>query len=271
MTPKKILQRWQRRFSAALDQVEKTLADCRLTGSVDAVHDLRVILRRARLMALLGRPLLPKRAAKKFRAWAREVSDALGGVRDCDVAMDWLREKERGEAVNNVLRQRRAERWRVARPRLALRLEPDLGALTTRDVSGSGAKKLARRFEQEQQTAVRMLDKCAPRFRRLKPKELHDLRREIRRWRYLREILLNRRRQKTDKGLKHLIAFQEALGEVQNLQVIIDLLARSHRSVEARRLAEISRREQQTWIRREQRRLVNLVESRLPTEKLADL
>jgi CHAD domain-containing protein len=270
MTGKKILQRWQRRFVAALDQVEKALADCRLTGSVDAVHDLRVILRRARLMALLGRPLLPRRATKKFRAWARCVSDALGSVRDCDVAVEWLRKQKRVTAVSSALLNRRAERWGAARPRLALRNEPDLRSLTPDKIPGSGAKKLTRRFEQQLDTARCMLDKCAPRFRKLKPIELHELRREIRRWRYLREILLSRRRQKGDKGLKRLIAFQEALGEVQNLQVIIELLARFDRSPETRRLIEASRREQSAWIRREPRRLRSLIKSKLVTEKLAD-
>ena len=77
MRKQKFYRRWKRRFLGALGDSQKLLKNCLRTGDPEMVHDLRVTLRRARTLALVGTPVLGKTQATHFRQWALKVATAL--------------------------------------------------------------------------------------------------------------------------------------------------------------------------------------------------
>src|SRR5262245_26949062 len=56
----------------------------------EAVHDLRVALRRCRSMAEGFRAVDPQKDWKRMRRQATELFDSLGALRDCQVMMEWV-------------------------------------------------------------------------------------------------------------------------------------------------------------------------------------
>jgi CHAD domain-containing protein len=103
-------------------------------GDPEALHDLRVALRRARVALRLFRPLLAETSAPNLERRLSRLSDELGPVRDAHV---WLEYMERPSV------------------RAALRNEPGIRALEHR---------FARLKEQNEQRAGRILNSA--RFRR---------------------------------------------------------------------------------------------------------
>src|SRR5215510_8310784 len=73
-----------------LDLLEK-VADARRDPSKKAIHDLRVAVKRFREAFRLFRPVLRKKTFRRHREWIEDLNDALGEVRDRDVALSRLR------------------------------------------------------------------------------------------------------------------------------------------------------------------------------------
>jgi CHAD domain-containing protein len=74
------------RLERVLAELERAVA----TPDADAVHDLRVSIRRYLQGARVFGALLPGKARRKVRDQLREVLDAAGGVRDCDIMLELL-------------------------------------------------------------------------------------------------------------------------------------------------------------------------------------
>jgi len=72
-----------------LDLLEK-LPSVRGGGSKKGIHDLRVAVKRFREAFRLFRPVLRKKTFRRHREWIEDLNDALGEVRDRDVAMTQL-------------------------------------------------------------------------------------------------------------------------------------------------------------------------------------
>ncbi|MCL4844712.1 MAG: CHAD domain-containing protein [Bryobacteraceae bacterium] len=77
----------------------------------EAVHDLRVSIRRFSQALRIFAPLLPGKAVKKIRGRMKVVMDAAAVVRDLDVGMEALAELG-VEAEDQVVAQMRADRRR---------------------------------------------------------------------------------------------------------------------------------------------------------------
>src|SRR3712207_3814458 len=73
-------------------------------SDIEGVHDMRVATRRLRSALKDFLPFLHKRSLKRVRRDLKTVADALGAVRDDDVAMAAL-EKFRNEADSDELKQ----------------------------------------------------------------------------------------------------------------------------------------------------------------------
>ena len=71
--------------------------------SSDAVHDLRVALRRCRSMADGFRSIDPSKDWKRMRRQATALFDSLGALRDCHVMMEWAR--KHGQADDLIANQ----------------------------------------------------------------------------------------------------------------------------------------------------------------------
>ena len=82
-------------------------------GDQDAIHDLRVAIRRFLAGLRLFRQFYPDRARKELNQALKSVMNAAGEVRDRDIAMKFL--AQAGIADNSApVRQLRAQRVRAA-------------------------------------------------------------------------------------------------------------------------------------------------------------
>ena len=83
--------------------------------SKKGIHDLRVAVKRFREAFRLFRPVLKKKTFRKHREWIEDLNDALGEVRDRDVALSRLRKLTAGPtappaSVAELLARLEAER-----------------------------------------------------------------------------------------------------------------------------------------------------------------
>lgn len=232
MNPKRLHRRWKASLAAKHEAI-RTLLRSRRPLSEPEVHDLRVALRRARLLADLGARTLGKTWARRFREVTRDQLDALDPLRDCDVALAWLREAGTSEATVKKLRQRRTRLWLTAKRRL----KPNtLGSGAIASGEKSEPKKLLARLEKHLTRVTKRAQKTVRRAPELPVEELHALRRVVRRWRYLRELQLGPREIRHDRRLKTLIQVQGALGALQNDDVILNQLRSLGRTTELQQL-----------------------------------
>src|SRR5882672_167142 len=96
-------------------------------SSKKGIHDLRVAVKRFREAFRLFRPVLRKKTFRTHRDWIEDLNDALGEVRDRDVALSRLRKLTAGlaEAPRSVtdLPARLESERRVAAGALAAMLD----------------------------------------------------------------------------------------------------------------------------------------------------
>ena len=253
MRKTKFYRRWNRRFFTGLAGTHKSVLECLRTSDPLVVHDLRVGLRRARLLALVGRPMLGKTRVAQFRQWAMKLATALSGVRDYDVMLDWLKAHSPGAQQDQLLREKRARTWRLARPKLMALSRREWKEIRIRGSSPLRAGGLRDNFRKECSKTGAALARDAARFHKLDAAGLHEFRRTLRRQRYLRELALGRREQKVDRELKRLIAFQEALGEMRNCYLVRTFF--SSQKPPATRLIKLAKSHEGKWLRRANRHL----------------
>lgn len=212
---------WMR---AVLDERRKVLE----APSTDAVHDLRVAVRRCRSMAEGMMDLDRPGPWRKLRRQGRAAFRGLGALRDTQVMLEWVerlgeaedpvrqaleailkpREAEETEAAQAGLKDFRAGRWKAWAAELPARTErlaPD----------GLACAHLAL----ERWREAHALHNAA--VRSGAPEAYHCLRVGIKRFRYTVENFLPERYVEWEKGLKEL---QDLLGEVHDLDVLAALL-----------------------------------------------
>src|SRR2546429_447790 len=107
-----------------LDLLEK-FPEARSGASEKGVHDLRVAVKRFREAFRLFRPILPKKTFRRHRDWIEDLNDALGEVRDRDVALARLHKLTAGLAesplsVADLVARLDAERIAAARALAAM-------------------------------------------------------------------------------------------------------------------------------------------------------
>jgi CHAD domain-containing protein len=237
MNARLLRKRWRRALGGNLERVGKRLRQ-RGALNANAVHELRVALRRSRLLLRLRGKGKEHPRIQRLRAAARTAQDAFAPVRDLDVALEWARTKQASSDLLSGLALQRAEACR--------RAENDLRRLRGRALrSGAAAKpdaeKLARSFERWHSRMRARSRDGAQRARQLTLTELHALRRDIRRWRYLHELLIPAGKLARDPTLATLVRVQERLGATQNAEVVVACLRRYGRSQEANALTRAAR------------------------------
>jgi CHAD domain-containing protein len=197
----------------------------------------------------------------QFRQWALKIATSLGRVRDYDVMQEWLKVHASDAEQNQTFQAARDRVWRVTRPKLKLMSRRQRNQLCSWDSSEVKSGKLRKRFLKQCAKIRAGLNKDAARFEQLDTAGLHEFRRALRRLRYLRELTLKRREQKTDHTLKQIIAFQEALGEMQNCSVVRSFYSSPPHSKPRMELAERARIDEQKWLRRSQPHLRAFISS----------
>jgi CHAD domain-containing protein len=220
-----------RGLSFWMDRVIKELENVRSSPDADAVHDLRVAVRRCRSVAAVMEEVDPDPSWPAMRKFARKLFRELGALRDAQVLDEWVKklapetdpvrthlqasfESSEPNLRENALRVaakfdqkswRRLERTLCHRSRLV-----PIGSLA--------AECLAlERFENAKELHAKAL-------RTEKPKPWHALRIGLKRFRYTVESLLPEHYTAWSDNLKRL---QDMLGEIHDLDVLAEVVKKS--------------------------------------------
>jgi CHAD domain-containing protein len=220
-----------RGFSFWVDRVIQELENVRSSPDADAVHDLRVAIRRCRSVASVMAEVDPHPAWPAMRKISRKLFRGLGALRDAQVMDEWVKklapetdlvrthlqasfESGQPNLRENVLRGaakfdekswKRLERTLRHRSRLV-----PIGSLA--------AECLAlERFESAREMHVKAL-------RTEKSKPWHALRIGLKRFRYTAESLLPEHYAAWSDDLKRL---QDMLGEMHDLSVLAEIVKKS--------------------------------------------
>lgn len=248
MKPERLARRWKRRHQRLLDALIRQLRETRARGEAEAVHALRVTLRRLRLSLRLGKTLFDEARLGRWRDWARRLSRTTSPVRDLDIAVEWLTANRANPALIQECQRWRDQAWRRHRRQLCPPPRGVLAQVGNPTLKPEPARQLARRFKKLEARYREHLRARQPRFFQLSEEERHDFRRAVRWWRYLREQVLPRKKLKRDGVFRRLLAAQVALGELQNLALVHLALERLTPSPERDELGALLTRQQQVQL-----------------------
>jgi CHAD domain-containing protein len=212
-----------------MERVLKELDEVRSAPDPDAVHDLRVALRRCRSLAAVMEEVDPDSAWPEMRKVGRKLFRQLGELRDTQVLEEWagklgsendaVRERLLAHLGKNETEERNA----------ALRAAGKFDAKAWKSyerVLGHRVRVVApnspaaKSLALERMLAARELHLRALRTER--PEPWHELRIGVKRFRYTVESLLPELYQSWGENLKRV---QDLLGEVHDLDVLAETIA----------------------------------------------
>ncbi|MBZ5490879.1 MAG: CHAD domain-containing protein [Acidobacteriia bacterium] len=190
----------------------------------EAVHDLRVALRRCRSMADGFRAIDPHKDWKRMRRQATALFDNLGALRDCHVITEWT--QKLGQADDPITRQlldhlRRQEASLQEQAKSAIDVfdrkqwqswTRQLGQRARRLPLGSHVFQV---LALEKLIAARRLEAAA--LKSGNDIAFHKLRIGLKKFRYVVENFLPQLHHEWKAGLKHI---QDLLGEIHDLDVV---------------------------------------------------
>lgn len=240
-------RRWRRRLRAVLAGLPDLLRDGRRHGTPETIHELRVTLRRLRLLLGLGRPFLGKKRVASWRERAARISATAGQVRDLDITVELLDAVPVAVDVRRRLLKRRRQIWAAVRgewrlPRAAL---APLAARLSRNATA--AATLNRRLRKAETKARATVLHAYPQLAAMDARALHDFRRALRRLRYLRELELSQRHARRDTRQQLLIELQRILGSQQDRVVARRWLATNAELAPVARCLDQSARNEAKW------------------------
>jgi CHAD domain-containing protein len=215
-----------------MERVLKELDHVRSSSDADAVHDLRVAMRRCRSVAAVMEEVDRDPGWQEMRKVARKVFRGLGKIRDAQVLHEWTT-KLAGE--NDPIRAALEASWQAEEPNLReiaargaakfdekawKRLRRHLcGRARLVPVGGLAAECLTlQSYERAKELHARAL-------RTEDPKPWHALRIGLKKFRYTVENLLPEHSAAWSDNLKRL---QDLLGDIHDLDVLADKIAGTH-------------------------------------------
>lgn len=216
----------------------------------EGVHDMRVTTRRLGIgLPILARKPAGKRVRRAIRSMKR-LRQAAGLSRDLDVCLALF--EERVAAANGDRRQALILRRRLRDARRAShrRMEASVRELEIDDLKGDlqdimrrGGDELftvLRRLREEQRTrgtkALSMMESLGDRY---DPDRLHQLRRQVRRLRYLAEVNA-RMLDRAPEAARILREIQDALGRLHDAHVLGRWLERQIENSEKRGQTDVA-------------------------------
>ncbi len=223
-------------------------ADVRAGSDIEALHDMRVAIRRQRAALRIVAPEFQRKVMRPFRKELRVAARCLGAVRDLDVQIEAATRyqsslsTESARAFQPVIEvwQRRQESARVellsyldssgyrnlTETHSRFLHSPGKGALRSTADSGIPVPHLVRdvlpgRIWQQYGAvhAYAMALPCAS------VQTLHALRIETKRLRYILEFFRGLLDPRVDKGIEALVALQDRLGELHDADVSMEMLS----------------------------------------------
>jgi len=215
-----------RDLSYWMERVLKELEQVRMAPDADAVHDLRVALRRCRALAAVMEEVDPNPAWPEMRKLGRKLFRQLGALRDTQVLEEWV--KKLGGAGDPVERRlldkfsKEEAEERDAGLRAAEKFDEKTWkeherVLRRRARVVRPNSLAAQSLALERMLAAKALHMQALRTER--PEPWHALRIGLKRFRYTVEGLLPELYEKWGEDLKYV---QDVLGEVHDLDVLAD-------------------------------------------------
>ena len=212
-----------------LDLLEK-VPDSRGGGSKKGIHDLRVAVKRFREAFRLFRPVLRKKTFRKHHEWIEDLNDALGEVRDRDVALVQLRKLTAGFAepprsVGDLPARLESERLVAAGALAAMldrlqlegvpaQLAAQIESLEQQAVSGRPTHEFARERVRERLFDVRA--RWAAARREATPGSLHRARIGNKRLRYAIEPFSRMLGKQVRRLYRSASRFHDVLGDVHD-------------------------------------------------------
>ena len=211
-----------------MERVLKELEKVRTSPDPDAVHDLRVALRRCRSLAAVMEEVDPDPAWPEMRKLGRKLFRQLGELRDTQVLEDWVKklasdgdpvqkrllahlgknESEEREAGLRAAAKFDQKAWKAHEHALRRRVR----IVPLNSLAGES-------LALERMLAAKELHLHALRTER--PEPWHALRIGVKRYRYTMESLLPELHEKWGDDLKHV---QDLLGEVHDLDVLVNTI-----------------------------------------------
>jgi len=220
----------QRGLTYWMERALKELEEVRTAPEADAVHDLRVALRRCRSLAAVMEEVDPDPAWPEMRRIGRKLFRQLGELRDTQVLEEWVGKLgAEGAAVRQRL-MAHLDKLEAEEKEAALRAAEKFDAKGWRSyerVLGHRARVVApnslaaKSLALERLLAARELHLKA--LRTEKPEPWHVLRIGVKRFRYTVEGLLPELYESWGEDLKRV---QDLLGEVHDLDVLAETILR---------------------------------------------
>lgn len=190
----------------------------------EAVHDLRVALRRCRSMADGFRAIDPYKDWKRMRRQATALFDAFGALRDCHVIMEWA---QKLGGTNDPITQQLLDHFGQQETELERQATRAIDAFDRKQWQ-SWTRQLGQRAQRlpigshvfqilalEKLIAARRLE--APALKSGSTIAFHKLRIGLKKFRYVVENFLPQLNNEWKAGLKQV---QDLLGEIHDLDVV---------------------------------------------------
>jgi len=234
-----------------LDLLEK-IPEARSGASQKGIHDLRVAVKRFREAFRLFRPVLRKKTFRRHRDWIEDLNDALGEVRDRDVALIELRKLTAGRAepgsVGGLLARLEAERIGAAGALAAMldrlqleggpaQLSAQIELLEQQAAPGGSTHEFARERVRERLLDVRA--RWAAARREATPESLHRVRIGNKRLRYAIEPFSRMLGKEVRRLYRSASRFHDVLGDLHDADSMAVLLETA--------MAGASKAERRAW------------------------
>jgi len=210
----------ERRHRNSIRALLKTARDLPDRPSPDQIHDLRVAVRRIQVM----RKLLPKTIrefpdAKRFDLSLKSAMKATSRLRDVDTLMETLAADRRAPAETMInLQNQRSDLAAGAKDAAAQLAQVPVPRIDWAPIRGKKvSKKLRKRAREQGRVATALLEEVVA--DESKAAELHALRKEVKKLRYLMELA-----DKSSPEVAVLTDWQESLGAIHDLDVAVTYL-----------------------------------------------
>jgi len=236
-----------------LDLLEKMHDGRRDDPSKRGIHDLRVAVKRFREAFRLFRPALRKKTFRKHREWIEDLNDALGEVRDRDVALSRLRKLADGPAQPNasladLIARLESERLAAADALAALIARLQLEGVTAQlaatidaiEPQGKSAQStLAFARERVRERLLDMRGRWADARRQATPESLHRARIRNKRLRYAIEPFSRMLGKEVRRLYRSASRFHDLLGDLHDADSMAVMLETA--------MARAPRAERRAW------------------------
>jgi CHAD domain-containing protein len=205
------------------------LAEVRANPSADAVHDLRVSLRRCRSLASALEEIDPHRDWQEMRNSARKLFRSMGELRDAQVAEEWLNKLRPEVDPLKVILLGSLKQTQESALAKALHLAEKFDEKRWAELAKalhSRLRKIPADQEAARCLALERLQEAHELHRRAlrteRPAPWHDLRIALKRFRYTLELLVPTLHGKCIGSLKRV---QDVLGDIHDLDTLAELAA----------------------------------------------